>query len=56
MNDTVMALNRQKKPSGNDQPKRYWHLSAILAALQGLEKLICTNAANGSELRDCLYS
>ena len=32
------------------------HLSAIIAALQQLEKLICTNVALGAELRDCLYS
>ena len=32
VNDTIMALGRGKKPAGNDQSDRYFHLSAILAA------------------------
>ena len=56
VNDTIMALGRRKKPAGNDQAERYSHLSAIIATLQRLEKLICTNVALAAELRDCLYS
>ena len=56
INDTVMALARQKKPAGNDHSERYLHLSSVLAALHQLEKLICTDAALGAELKDCLYS
>ena len=51
LNDTVMALGKQKKPARYDCSERYLHLSAILAALQQLEKLICTNATLGAELR-----
>ena len=40
LNDTVMALTRRKKPTTNDCSDRYLHVSAILAALQRLEKLI----------------
>ena len=40
LNDTVMTLGKQKKPVGNDHSERYFHVSAILAALQRLEKLI----------------
>ena len=32
------------------------HTSAILAALQRLEKLICSNPTLGIELKECLYS
>ena len=49
LNDTVMALGKQKKPARYDCSERYLHLSAILAALQQLEKLICTNATLGAE-------
>ena len=56
VNYTIMALGRRKKPAGNDRTERYLHLSAIIAALQQLEKLIYTNVALGAELRDCLYS
>ena len=31
-------------------------MSAILAALQRLEKLVCSNSALGTELKECLYS
>ena len=40
LNDTVMALTRRKKLTANDRSDRYLHVSAILAALQRLEKLI----------------
>ena len=56
VNETIMALGRRKKPAGNDRSDKYLHLSAILAALQQLEKLTCTNVALGAELKDCLYS
>ena len=56
VNDTIMALGIRKKPAGNDWAERYSHLSAISAALQRLEKLICTNVALEAELKDCLYS
>ena len=42
LNNTVMALSKRKKPAGNDHSERY--LSAVLAAIQRLEKPICTNA------------
>ena len=54
--DTIMALARRKKPAANDHLEQYSHLSAIVAALQQLEKLIRTNPALGVELNDCLYS
>ena len=47
LNDTVMALTRRKKPAANDCPDRYLYTSAIIAALQRLEKLICSNPALG---------
>ena len=53
---TVMALGKQKKPAGNDLSERYLHLSAILPALQRLEKLICHNLTLGTELKECLPS
>ena len=53
LNDTVMALTRRKKPAANDRSDRYLHTSAILAVLQRLEKLICSNPALGIE---CLNS
>ena len=56
INDTVMALAQRKKPSVSDRPDRYLHISAIIAALQRLEKLMCSNPALGVELKDCLYS
>ena len=56
LNDTVMALTWRKKPSANDQADRYTHISAIIAALQRLEKLICSNPVLGVELTECLYS
>ena len=56
VNDTVMTLVREKKPASNDRSERCLHLSAVLSALQRLEKLICTNAVLGAELKDCLYS
>ena len=40
LNETVMALGKQKKPAPNDHSEGYLHVSAILAALQRLEKLI----------------
>ena len=55
-NDTVMALTWRKKPTANDRSDRYLHVSAILAALQRLEKLICSNPTLGVELKECLYS
>ena len=51
-----MALGKQKKPAGNDHSERYLHLSAILGALQRLEKLICTNPTLGTELKECRHS
>ena len=54
LNDTVMVLTRRKKPTANDQSDRYLHTSAILAALQRLEKLICSNPVLGVELKECL--
>ena len=51
-----MALTRRKKPAANDRADRYIHISAIIGALQRLEKLICSNHALGVELKDCLYS
>ena len=51
-----MALTRRKKPTANDHSGRYLHVSAILAALQRLEKLICSNPTLGAELKECLYS
>ena len=56
LNDTVMALARRKKPAANNRSDRYLHVSAILAALQRLEKLICSNSTLGFELKECLYS
>ena len=56
LNDTVMALTRRKKPTANDCSDRYLHVSAILAALQRLEKLVCSNHTLGAELKECLYS
>ena len=56
LNDTVMVLTRRKKPSANDSSDQYLHIPAIIAALQRLEKLICSNPALGVELKDCLYS
>ena len=55
LNDTVMALTRRKKPAANDHPDRYLHTSAIIAALQLLEKLIRSNPALGIELKDFLF-
>ena len=56
INDTVMALTRRKKPSFCDRSDRYLHISAIIAALQWLEKLMCSNPSFCVELKDCLYS
>ena len=56
LNDTVMALTRRKKPTSNDRSDRNLHTSAILAALQRLEKLICYSPVLGIELKECLYS
>ena len=56
LNDTVMALGKRKKPARNAHSERYLHLSAILAALQRLEKLFCTNPTLGAELKECLHS
>ena len=56
LSDIVMALTRRKKPAANDCFDRYLHTSAIVAALQRLEKLICSNPALGIELKECLYS
>ena len=56
LNETVMALTRRKKPTANDWSDRYLHVSAILAALQRLEKLVCSNPTLGTELKECLYS
>ena len=52
LNDTVMALTWRKEPTANDRADRYTHISAIIAALQQLEKLICSNHALGIELKD----
>ena len=43
LNDTVMALTRRKKMPANNRSDRYLHVSAILVALQRLEKLVCSN-------------
>ena len=51
-----MALTQRKKPAANDHADQYTHISAIIAALQRLEKLICSNHALGIEVKDCLYS
>ena len=56
LNETVMALTRRKKPTANDWSDRYLHVSAILAALQRLEKLVCSNSTLGTEFKECLYS
>ena len=56
LNDTVMTLTGRKKPAATDCANRYTHISSIIAALQRLEKLICSNHALGLELKDCLYS
>ena len=56
LNDTVMVLTWRKKPSANDGSDRYTHISAIIAALQRLEKLICSNPVLRVELKECLYS
>ena len=55
LNDTVMALTRRKKPTANDQSDRYLHMLAILAALQRLEKLICSNPTLGTKFKECFY-
>ena len=55
LNDTVMELTRRKKPTANDRSDRYSHVSAILAALQRLEKLVRSNPTLGDELKECLY-
>ena len=49
-------MTRRKKLTANDHSERYLHMSAILAALQRLEKLICSNPTLGIELKECLYS
>ena len=51
-----MALARRKRPAASDRPDRYMHISTIIAALQRLEKLICSNNTLGVELKDSLYS
>ena len=51
-----MALTRRKKPSATDRADQYTHISAIIATLQQLEKLICSNPVLGVELKECLYS
>ena len=51
-----MALGKQKKLIPTDHSERYLHVSAILAALQQLEKLVCSNPTLGFELKECLYS
>ena len=56
INDKVMALARRKKPLVSGRHDRYLHISAIIAALQRLEKLMCSNPTLGVELKDCLYS
>ena len=56
INDTVMALGKRKKPVPTDRFERYLHVSAILAALQRLEKLVCSNPTLGFELKECFYS
>ena len=55
LNDTVMALTQRKKSSANYCSDRYLHISAIIAALQQLEELICSNPTLDIELKDCLY-
>ena len=52
LNDTVMALGKRKKPASNDRSDRYLHVSAILAALQRLKELICSNPTLGFELKE----
>ena len=52
LNDTVMALTGRKKPAANDRADRYTHISAIIAALQRLKKLICSNPVLGIELKE----
>ena len=56
LNDTVMTLTRRKKPSATDCADRYTNISAIIAALQQLENLICSNPVLGVEMKGCLYS
>ena len=56
INDTVMALGKRKKLAPTDRSERFLHVSAILAALQQLEKLVCSNPTLGFELKECLYS
>ena len=56
LNDSVMALGKQKKPASNNPSQRHLHLSAILATLQRLKKLICTNPTLGTVLKECLHS
>ena len=56
LNDTVMALTRRKKPTANNQSDRYLHVPAILAALQWLEKLICSNPTLGVDLKEFVFS
>ena len=56
LNDTVMGLTRRKKPTANDHSNRYLQVSAILAALQGLEKLVCSNPTLEAGVKECLYS
>ena len=51
LNDTVMALTRRKKPTANDCSDWYLHVSAIFAAWQRLEKLVCSNPTLGTELK-----
>ena len=51
-----MALARRKKPSVSDRPDRYLYISAIIAAMQRLEKLMCSNPTLRVELKNCLYS
>ena len=56
INDTVMALAPKKRPAVTDRADRYLHISAIIASLQRLEKLMCSNPTLGLELKDCLFS
>ena len=56
INNTVMALGKRKKLVPTDLSQRYLHASAILAALQQLEKLVCSNPTLGFELKEWLYS
>ena len=51
-----MALGKRKKPEPTDCSEIYLHISAILAAQQWFEKLICSNPTLGFELKECLYS